>query len=246
MVVRFVCVIRVPVCARVSRVSLVCPVCVPCASRLPGVFLPVQLRERLMNVEFLSAPTPQTGAECMPCTRIASATSQSRLAGIGDPGKGVSAVAVNVHTKRDINHRTPKHGGRYRMDGARPTATTRNCSTRRHSKPPKNDPPGVFLPVQLRERLMNVGSMAPSRAQPGQFLTPRPPLGPCPPRTPSWTLPRAPPSQKLKTCMFARVIHCRSDTPHSRARTRALRSHVAPFSLVDWFRQLLPVVSPPA
>ena len=84
MVVRFVCVIRVPVCARVSRVSLVCPLCVPCASRLPGVFLPVQLRERLMNVEFLSAPTPQTGAECMPCTRTASATSQSRPAGIGD------------------------------------------------------------------------------------------------------------------------------------------------------------------
>ena len=35
MVVRFVCVIRVPVCARVSRV---CPVCVPAP---PGVFLPV-------------------------------------------------------------------------------------------------------------------------------------------------------------------------------------------------------------
>ena len=34
-VVRFVCVIRVPVCARVSRV---CPVCVPAP---PGVFLPV-------------------------------------------------------------------------------------------------------------------------------------------------------------------------------------------------------------
>ena len=35
MVVRFVCVIRVPVCARVSRV---CPVCVPAP---PGIFLPV-------------------------------------------------------------------------------------------------------------------------------------------------------------------------------------------------------------
>jgi hypothetical protein len=33
MVVRYVCVIRVPVCARVSRV---CPVCVPAP---PGVFL---------------------------------------------------------------------------------------------------------------------------------------------------------------------------------------------------------------
>ena len=38
MVVRFVCVIRVPVCARVSRA---CPVCVPAP---PGVFLPVQNR----------------------------------------------------------------------------------------------------------------------------------------------------------------------------------------------------------
>ena len=36
MVVRFVGVIRVPLCARVSRV---CPVCVPAP---PGVFLPVQ------------------------------------------------------------------------------------------------------------------------------------------------------------------------------------------------------------
>ena len=36
MVVRFVCVIRVPVCARVSRA---CPVCVPAP---PGVFLPVR------------------------------------------------------------------------------------------------------------------------------------------------------------------------------------------------------------
>ena len=35
MVVRFVCVIRVPVCARAPRV---CPVCVPAP---PGVFLPV-------------------------------------------------------------------------------------------------------------------------------------------------------------------------------------------------------------
>ena len=35
MVVRFVGVIRVPLCARVSRV---CPVCVPAP---PGVFLPV-------------------------------------------------------------------------------------------------------------------------------------------------------------------------------------------------------------
>ena len=34
MVVRFVGVIRVPLCARVSRV---CPVCVPCVSRLPPV-----------------------------------------------------------------------------------------------------------------------------------------------------------------------------------------------------------------
>jgi len=34
MVVRFVCVVRVPLCARVSRV---CPVCVPCVSRLPPV-----------------------------------------------------------------------------------------------------------------------------------------------------------------------------------------------------------------
>ena len=38
MAVRFVCVIRVPVCARVSRA---CPVCVPAP---PGVFLPVQNR----------------------------------------------------------------------------------------------------------------------------------------------------------------------------------------------------------
>ena len=37
-VVRFVCVIRVPVCARVSRVSRLCPVCVPAP---PDVFLPV-------------------------------------------------------------------------------------------------------------------------------------------------------------------------------------------------------------
>ena len=34
MVVRFVCVVRVPLCARVSRV---CPVCVPAP---PGVILP--------------------------------------------------------------------------------------------------------------------------------------------------------------------------------------------------------------
>ena len=35
MVVRFVCVIRVPACARVPRVSRDCPVCLPAP---PGVF----------------------------------------------------------------------------------------------------------------------------------------------------------------------------------------------------------------
>ena len=45
MVLRFVCVIRVPVCARVSRV---CPVCVPAP---PGVFLPVQFCTRRISNE---------------------------------------------------------------------------------------------------------------------------------------------------------------------------------------------------
>ena len=45
MVLRFVCVIRVPVCARVSRV---CPVCVPAP---PGVFLPVQFCPRRIHNE---------------------------------------------------------------------------------------------------------------------------------------------------------------------------------------------------
>ena len=44
MVVRFVCVIRVPVCARVSRVCPGSRLIFLCVSRLPpGVFLPVTI-----------------------------------------------------------------------------------------------------------------------------------------------------------------------------------------------------------
>ena len=42
MVVRFVCVIRVPVCARVSRVC-------PGSPRCPGVFLPVPVQIRRLD-----------------------------------------------------------------------------------------------------------------------------------------------------------------------------------------------------
>jgi hypothetical protein len=56
MVVRFVCVIRVPLCARVSRV---CPVCVPCVSRLPRCLFTGTLN---LDVSFRSGPLSQPGS----------------------------------------------------------------------------------------------------------------------------------------------------------------------------------------